>query len=431
MKRLINNQRGVTLIELLAALTLISLVFGGITYVAIQQNQAQQTFQQASIDRTILQATVAEMKRHIENAKELKEKGNNKIELTTAEGDIITYEITDGTLIENRELDGKRELLHNAELLETNGSIVDLKLQGEEKPIQMSQRKMVVVMARGEEETNEPSIPKHDFLIICRKGQPFTYPEESDFAKFKNQMDCDKENSTLSTKWHEQFHFSDGTYKIDTENFNVSHNLRISKGSLITTGSLITRTSRNVEINNGGIYLLGDFDSTGGTNRFKTNEIIADNLFLSSDPILDIKNDIKINYEIHVKGNVSLSAENITGDYLTLTNGSIVNIIGNTSLNNGISITGNAKLNTHNLSGQNLLINGSSGVNSSEIANLVDIENKIEINGGAFLNTKILSTDTIKLTGSSRAIINQEFKANKVTLTGTSRIIVNGKEWAQ
>ncbi|KGA97622.1 hypothetical protein AJ85_04790 [Alkalihalobacillus alcalophilus ATCC 27647 = CGMCC 1.3604] len=304
MKKWWKNEQGLSIIELLAALTLITLIFGGATYVIFQQNIAQDTFQQATSERIELQAAIAEMKRNVENASELNAI-DNRVEVIV-DGNTITYEIMNGELLQQKDSQ-PTTLLTNVQRIELlNENLVELTVRGGDEKIQMARRLMAVSLPIVvENEDDRPIPPKADHKVTCLPNTPFKYPSNSDFSNLANQNQkiiCNTTTGELSFWWGEKIALSDGSYEFDVmkTTVNAGATLVLNNGSLITNSPLNLLSSSTLEVSD-SLYINADVSLNDSANKINIGkDVFTRNLTLFSH------NKINIGGHMMIDGDLSL-----------------------------------------------------------------------------------------------------------------------------
>ncbi|WP_413379368.1 hypothetical protein [Alkalihalobacillus sp. 1P02AB] len=436
MRKWWRNEQGLSIIELLAALTLITLIFGGATYVIFQQNIAQDTFQQGVSERIELQAGIAEMKRNIENASELTKDGEVLIVINGERA--IAYKIEEGTLIQNEESTSK-VLLNQAYSIDLiNNNLVEVTVNESEEPIQMTKRKMTVVLPVEEEDDDggEIVLPPINGTIICKDGiVDFSGNAEMSAAYVRGDLSCNPTSGVITLNWSKNLTIHNATLEIITNDIKINgaNTFEVKNGSIITEA--------NIDITHHSNMYVSDWLHTSGeiTLHSENSNLSAENLY-ATDLTLDSALHVNINNSLTISNKLKLLATNssITANEITVGSAEIRDK-GTLTSNNDLTIKEvltlkeDASLN----SGASIYIGGQTTIKfRGKINSTKDliIKDSIKLANEASLNSRasiyIGGQATIEFQGEINSTTDI-FLTEKLTLYQSSRLLSKGNLYAK
>lgn len=385
IKDQLKNQKGLTLIEVLASVAILIIVLG-IGMAALGQSSVLTSkVQGESQDRQDMQVGLLELTKAVQSAKDIKKGADDyNFEIIDSENRTSKYWLVDGQLNSDTK-DGQTQVEGIKKMTIQEGKGITLEIDDLEEPVVLATRGGLLINTglNDIEDTEPPTRPAD---IICMPGLEFQYKSYPGFEEAVNskKISCDTKIGKLSFNNQKSTVLSGGDLSIRTVTMFFDY-----KGELtLTNGNLYLVDNKDVQINNHGKLIV----SKGAF--YPVNNISLGN-----------KSEILVNKEIvgfnNFKVNESSESKITIGGKLT---GNTLNL----GTNNTLRVTGETKLNQLDI---------------SNTGNKFIAENNVIVNGNANF-FQILDTN---ITGSFVVSGNLKFDHSSETNFSVSKeIIVHG-----
>ncbi|MEN0644291.1 prepilin-type N-terminal cleavage/methylation domain-containing protein [Alkalicoccobacillus gibsonii] len=374
IKDRLKNEKGLTLIEVLASVAILLIVLGIGMAALMQSSVLTSKVQGESQDRQDMQVGLLELTKAVQSATDIKKGVDDyNFEIIDSENRTSKYWLVDGQLNSDSK-DGQTQVEGIEKMTIQDGKGITLQIEDLEEPVVLATRGGLEVKTGLKEEIKEVEPPLRDADIVCRNGV-FTYSKYTQFKEFveqKNQWGNRVNGITCNPT-------GEGKLTISKE-----LNVALSAGDIrIDTGQIEMAWNTKFSLSNGSIYLPY-------TNTINYKDSVS--IYSSKNLVLPGIINMSSNGKLEVGGDFKDFTGLKSGDTNTIiirgssishpTKFSEINLGSNTSLN----VYGDMK-------GFNLLTTHSNPVNIT-INGIVSGQSVVLNN-----NTKFQSDNDIRLTG--------------------------------
>ncbi|MGN7309962.1 prepilin-type N-terminal cleavage/methylation domain-containing protein [Alkalicoccobacillus gibsonii] len=427
IKDRLKNEKGLTLIEVLASVAILLIVLGIGMAALMQSSVLTSKVQGESQDRQDMQVGLLELTKAVQSATDIKKGAdNNNFEIVDADNRTSKYQLVNGQLNSDSK-DGQTKVEGIQKMTIQDGKGITLEIEDLEEPVVLATRGGGVI-ATGLNEKEEWELRDAD--VICRNGvfEYNRYPQFGEISKIKkwgqhDTIQCDKENGILTFYDQSQINLTNGDIRIDTNKivFKYDTDFSLSNGNVYLPYTQIIDASNQNDINipNGKLYVGGEVKLD-----FNSHLITGDDITINGNLVLpNVKNTVASG------GNLFVTGDAILGQNLNLTVAKDFIIQG--KLNYSVSSISNVKISgdlnvakdatfgfsySHTLGG-NIRIGGRLNINnSSKISSVgdifvdkdtkIDYKGKIESGGTLYLNGSVTNANEVELKSKNDLIIN-------------------------
>ncbi|KYG32298.1 hypothetical protein [Alkalihalobacillus trypoxylicola] len=467
------NEKGLSIIELLAAISLLALIFTGAMYIYQHQFKAQELVIQSSHERINVQTLVSEMKHHIEQSSYLSEIEKNHLAVQVG-NEIVFYEINQaGELVQTKAGVAKTLLEDANSLILMDSSLVQLSIEGQQDVISMNKRYLTVNVPFEEEtEDDSPdeydwSKPNYDYEITCLVGE-FSYPKDTDFeeAVIRNDITCNQTNGVLSTKQRTYIPLALGSIKVNTHQFIIGNEttLHLTNGSLLTNAAIdishqatlnvahylysekditlkpspsfliagklysnnLTLSSASEATINGPMKITNQLLLKPAASKIAATHLESDSLVIGSQSELTVMNDLVISRDVQLDAsNSALTAKRLFTTHVTLNSNSKMLVEESVIANGNLIIkSSNSTIHTKNIQAQSILLH--SGISLDIPGNLL-VENDIVLeNSNAKIQANDINTKSLYIKQSGQVNSQNQLNVRGELNVGNSAKITSG-----
>lgn len=384
IKDRLKNEKGLTLIEVLASVAILVIILGIGMAALTQSTTLTSKIQGESQDRQDMQVGLLELTNAVQSATDIKKgKDDYNFELIDSENRTIKYWLVDGQLNSDSK-EGQTQVEGIEKMIIQEGKGITLEVEDLEEPVVLATRGGLLINTglNKLEDTEPPTRPAD---IICMPGE-FEYKSYPGFEEAVNSgnISCDTKIGKLS--------------------FNNGKSTVLSGGDLsIRTVTMFFDFKGELTLTNGNLYLV-DNEEVQIKNHGKL--IVSKGAFYPVSNIsLANKSEIQVNKDLvgfnNFKVNESSESKITVGGKLT---GNTLNL----GTNNTLKVTGVTKLNQLDI---------------SNTGNKFIAENDVIVNGKANF-FQILDTN---ITGSFHVRGNLRFDhSSETNFSVSNEIIIQG-----
>ncbi|MBM0067215.1 prepilin-type N-terminal cleavage/methylation domain-containing protein [Alkalicoccobacillus gibsonii] len=322
IKDRLKNEKGLTLIEVLASVAILLIVLGIGMAALMQSSVLTSKVQGESQDRQDMQVGLLELTKAVQSATDIKKGAdNNNFEIVDADNRTSKYQLANG-LLNSDSNDGQTQIEGIQKMTIQEGKGITLEIEDLEEP--------VVLATRGTEIKTELNAPTEDLYydVICLPGQPFTYdsyPQIGEAEKAGN-LSCNTSTGVLTFKNQKSVDLTGGNLRIYTITINFEYRATLT----LNNGNLSLPKTKNLNVLNHGELIIKN-----GSLNIKENINIGNS---SSLKVAHNLTDFK-SLDVTSSNNSTINVgRNLSGGEAKLKNDNILNVNGNIELENNLEI---------------------------------------------------------------------------------------------